>query len=53
MAEQQLNGPNIGAGFERMDGKGVPKQMRGNRLGKARDAMGFLTGGLNGEPRNR
>src|ERR1700758_3777142 len=23
MTEQQLNGPNIGAGFEQMDGKGV------------------------------
>ena len=53
MTEQQLNGPNIGAGFEQMDGKGVSKQMRGNRLGKAGDAMGFLTGGLNGEPSNR
>ena len=44
MAEQQLDGTHVGAGFKEMDGKGVTKQMRSNRFGNAAASMGLLTG---------
>ena len=35
MPKQQLDGPQIGAGLEQMDGKGVAQRVRGDRLGDA------------------
>ena len=32
MAEQQLDGAQIGAGFQQMDGEGVAKRMRRDRF---------------------
>jgi putative transposase len=34
MAEEELNGADVGAGFEQVDGECMPKQMRGDRFGK-------------------
>jgi hypothetical protein len=54
MAEQELNGPQIGcAGFEKMDGKCVPKRMRGHRFGETGQTMCFLTGCFYGVLRDR
>ena len=53
MAKQQLNGADIGAGFEQMDSKGVSQRMRSNRLAKAGETMCPLAGGLNGGSRYR
>jgi hypothetical protein len=33
MAEQQLDGPDVGAGFQEMYGKGVPQTVRGDWFG--------------------
>jgi hypothetical protein len=33
MAEQELNGAEINAGFEQVGGEGVPEQVRMNGLG--------------------
>jgi hypothetical protein len=35
MAEQELNGAEINAGFEQVGGEGVPQQVRMNGLGDA------------------
>ena len=35
MAEQDLNGAEIDAGFEQVGGEGVPQQVRMNGLGDA------------------
>ena len=48
MAEQQLNGADIGAGFQQVDGEGVPQRMRAYRLADAGDAAGFLAGEFDG-----
>jgi hypothetical protein len=42
MTEQKLNGPQIGTGFEEMDGECVPQRTRGDRFGKAGQTMGLL-----------
>jgi hypothetical protein len=39
MAEQDLNGTEIDAGFQQVGGEGVPQQVRMNRLGDARVVM--------------
>jgi len=44
MAEEKLNGPQIGAGFEEMDGECVPERMRGNRFGETGQTTRFLAG---------
>jgi hypothetical protein len=33
MPKQELNGSDIGARFEQMDGEGMPQRMRSDRLG--------------------
>ena len=48
MAQQQLNGADIGSGFEQVNGKGVPQTVRCSRLGNGTTAAGFLTGLLHG-----
>ena len=50
MAEQQLNGADIGAGFEQMNGEGVPQAVRGNWLANREAEAGFLTGQFHGIP---
>ena len=37
VAEQQLNGPDIGAGFQQMNSKCVPQRMGRNRFADAGD----------------
>ena len=32
MTKKELNGPQIGTGFEEMHGESVPKRMRGDRF---------------------
>jgi len=41
MAEQKLNGPDIGARFKQMDGERVTQAMWRDRLGKAGKLMRF------------
>jgi hypothetical protein len=53
MAEQELNSPQISAGFEEMDGERVPKRVRGDGFGETRQTKGFLTGQSHGILRNR
>ena len=53
MPEQELNGPDVSAGFEQMDREGMPQRMRSDRLGKARGTMCFFTGVFDGVFRNR
>ena len=43
VTEQQLNGAQIGTGFEQMDGKGVAQRMRCDGLGESGESMGLLT----------
>ena len=49
MAEQQLNGAQVSAGFEQVDGKGMAQRVRGDRLGDASPAPRLFTGVLHGE----
>jgi len=44
MTKQKLNGPQIGAGFEEMDGKCVSQRMRRDRFGEAGQTMRLLAG---------
>ena len=53
MAEQQLNGAQVSAGFEQVDGKGMAQRVRGDRLGDASPAPRLFTGVLHGEGRDR
>ena len=53
MAEQQLNGTDICAGFEEMNRESVPESMRRDRLAVARKLARFLTGEFNGASVNR
>src|SRR5215831_3803047 len=48
MTEQNLNVAEIHAGFEQVSGKGVPEQMRMNRLGDAGEFGGVLASQNNG-----
>ena len=41
VAEQDLNGAEIDAGFEQMGGEGVPQRVRMNRFGDAGRVRGF------------
>src|SRR6516164_5965424 len=43
MTEQQLNGTNVGALFQQMDGKSVPKRMRCDRFRDLANTVGLLT----------
>jgi len=53
VAEQQLNGADICAGFEEMNRKSVPESMGRDRLAVARKLASFLTGKFNGASVNR
>ena len=53
MAEQQLDGAQIGAGFQQVNGEGVAQGVRRDRPGDARPLARLAAGGLHGEPRNR
>jgi hypothetical protein len=53
MSEQQLDGAQVRAGFEQVDGKGMAQRVRGDRLGDVCPTPRFLTGGLHGEGRDR
>ena len=48
MAEQQLDGADIGAGFQQMDREGVPHGMRRDRLADAGELAGLLAGKFDG-----
>src|SRR6516165_7737829 len=43
MTEQQLNGTNVGALFQQMDGKSVAKRMRCDRFRDLANTVGLLT----------
>ena len=43
MAEQQLDGAQVSAGFEQVDGKGMAQRVRGDRLGDASPAPRLFT----------
>ena len=45
MAEQQLNGPDIGARFQQMNRKSVSKQVRSNWLADTGEPAGNLLAG--------
>jgi hypothetical protein len=53
MTEEELNGPQVGAGFEEMYGECVPKRMRGDRFGETGQTMCFLAGCFYGVLRDR
>ncbi len=53
MAKQQLDGAQVRAGFEQMDGKGMAQRVRGDRLGDAGPAPRLFAGVLHGEGRDR
>ena len=53
MAEQKLNGPDIGARFKQMDGERVTQAMWRDRLGKAGKLMRFLACVFDGVSRDR
>ena len=44
MAEQQLNGADIGAGFQKMNRECVPQGMRSDRLADAGEPASLLAG---------
>ena len=44
MAEQKLDGPDVGTGFQQMNGESVAKRMGCNRFTDARELARFLTG---------
>src|SRR5215831_9866832 len=53
MAEQKLNGPDIGARFKQMDGERVTQAMWRDRLGKAGKLMRSLACVFDGVSRDR
>ena len=53
MPEQELNGPQISAGFEEMYGECVPKRMRGDGFRESGQTMCFLAGCFDGVLRDR
>ena len=50
MTKQQLNGAHVGAGFQQMDCKCVPKGMRCDRFGNTATSMRLLARLLYGVP---
>ena len=42
MPEQQLDAPHVGAGLQKVGGKGVTQRMRRDRLGDAAGALRLL-----------
>src|SRR5262252_10389202 len=53
MTEEELNGPEIGTGFEEMHSKCVPKRMRRDGFYEAGETMRLLAGCFNGVLRDR
>ena len=53
MAKQQLDGAQVRAGLEQVDGKGMAQRVRGDRLGDAGPAARLFAGVLHGEGRDR
>jgi hypothetical protein len=53
MTEEELNGPQIGAGFKEMDGECVTERMRRDRLGETSQTVRFLAGCFDGVLRDR
>ena len=53
MAEQQLDGAQIGAGFQQVNGEGVAQRMRRDRLADAGPLTGLPAGAFDGERRDR
>jgi hypothetical protein len=48
VAQQQLNGADIGSGFEQVNSEGVPQTVRRSHLGNGTTTASFLTGLLYG-----
>ena len=48
VAEQQLDSPNIRAGFQQVDCESVPQRMGSNRFADAGDSSSLLAGELDG-----
>jgi hypothetical protein len=48
MAHQKLNGTEVSAGFEQMNGERVPEGMGCDRFGQTRNVAGFLTNAFDG-----
>jgi len=53
MTKKQLNGPDIGAGFEQVDGEGMSKAVRRDRFGEARSLMCLHAGVFDGVSADR
>jgi hypothetical protein len=53
MTEEELNGPEIGTGFEEMHSKCVPKRMRRDGFYETGETMRLLAGCFNGVLRDR
>jgi len=51
--EEELNGPEIGTGFEEMHSKCVPKRMRRDGFYETGETMRLLAGCFNGVLRDR
>ena len=47
MAEQELNGADVGASFQQVDRKGVTQRMGRDRFGNFADTVGLLALALN------
>jgi hypothetical protein len=50
MAEQQLNGPHVGAGFEQMDGERVPQAVWRKGLANLAAVLRATAGAFDGLP---
>jgi hypothetical protein len=50
MAEQQLDGADVGTRFQQVDGKGMSQRMRRDRFANATKAMGLLASFRYGVP---
>jgi hypothetical protein len=53
MTEQQLDGAQIGAGLQQMNGERVTQRMRRDRFGDAGSLKGLTAGEFDGESRDR
>jgi len=53
VAEQQLDGAQVGAGFQQMDREGVAQRMRGDRLGEAGETVRLAAGVADSVPGDR
>lgn len=53
VTEQELNGAHVGAGFQQMDGEGVPQTVGRDRFGQAGAVARFRAGVSHGIPGDR